>query len=384
MKTYLIVDISGKVLNYDYALCNAMADDNNIAQIVLAAHVHEKDKYNGKHLKLVSLIPSSKQKSAAKFKRIAKALESFINYTILLVYILIKRPVIIHFQWFPFLEFSPVEISYVRLLKWIRPKSKLVYTIHNVFPHSTIQTAKREKYKKRFLSIDKSIDHYIVHTETTARELEQQFSIEKGRLTVVAHGIFKPNYQLRQNSVLNHEAKKTIIFYGFNRRNKGADILVEATNMLPLELKKKVRVLIVGRTSDEYLQELQEKAGDADVSIRPTFVPDNELYEMIENADYIALPYREISQSGVLLLALYFRKPLLVSDLPSFRETLKGFSADMFFETENPKSMCELIERMLSGKIDIIKELSLIESLNKEYSWEKSATITLETYSRIL
>lgn len=384
MSTYIIVDLSGKVLNYDYALCDEMADESNDeAEVVLAAHVHEKGKYHGRRLRLLSLVPSSQQKSVGKIKRSIKAIEGFINYTILLFYVLLKRPGVLHFQWFPFLEFSSVEIPYMWLLRNLLPKTRIVHTIHNVYPHGTSKADKREEYRKRMIRMDKSIDHYIVHTESTAKEVEELFSISSNRITVVPHGIFKPDYELQKNTPKPSDGKKAIIFYGINRRNKGADILIDAVCQLPDEYRKQVRVLIAGRTSDEYLKDLQLKVGNADVEFRPTFIPDNELYKMIEKADYIALPYREISQSGVLLLALYFRKPLLISNLPSFRETLKGFTPDMFFETENAKSMSELIKRMLSGEIDTQQELKVIESLNKEYSWENSARKTIDIYRKI-
>lgn len=381
----LIIDISGKVLNYDYSLCEALAGEvDDDTQIVLAAHVHDKQKYRGKRLKLFSLVPSSQQSSSGKAKRVVKAFEGLINYTILLIYVLINRPAVIHFQWFPFLEFSSVEVPYVRLLKCLLPKTKIVQTIHNVFPHAMMgQEAKREKYRNRMMGMDKGIDHNIVHTESTANEVERLFNIDKNRITVIPHGIFKPNYELGQHEFIAENEKKTIIFYGVNRRNKGADILIDAVRQLPDEYKKQVRVLIAGKTSKEYLKELQAKVGDADVTFRPTFIPNNDLYEMIENADYIALPYREISQSGVLLLAMYFRKPLVISDLPSFRETLKGFTPDMFFETENAESMSELIKRMLGGGIDTQKELRVIESLNEEYSWENSASKTVAIYKQL-
>jgi len=314
----------------------------------------------------------------------AKAVESFINYTILLFYVLLKQPIVLHFQWFPFLEFSTVEIPYIKLLRWLLPRTRIVHTIHNVFPHGTSQTARREEYRKRMMRMDKSIDHYIVHTESTAKEVERLFNIDKNRITVVPHGIFRPNYKLEQNVCCAENGKKTIIFYGINRRNKGADILIDAVRQLPDECKNKVKVLIAGKTSNEYLKELQAKVGDAEVEFRPIFIPDNDLYELINNADFIALPYREISQSGVLLLALYFRKPLLISDLPSFRETLKGFTSDMFFETGDNKSMCDLIMRMLNGKIDTQKQLKVIESLNEEYSWENSAKKTLDIYNKLI
>ncbi len=381
MKTYLIVDISGKVLNYDYALSSAMGSISEDT-IVLATHVPDKGKYFGNRLWLLNLVPSSYKGSGGKIKRFVKAVEGFVNYNLLLIFSIVKHPAVIHFQWFPFLEFSSIEIPFLRLLRWLMPKTRFVYTIHNVFPHSTSQPSKREKYRKRIMRINKGIDYYIVHTETTAKEIEQLFFIENSRVSVVPHGIFKPDYELHKNNLSSSDGKKTIIFYGVNRRNKGADILLDAIRQLPDEFRKQVRVLIVGRTPNEYLKELQAKVGNAEVEFRPTFIPDNELFEMIESSDFIALPYREISQSGVLLLALYFRKPLLISNLPSFRETLKGFTSDMFFETGDSKSMSELIIRMLSGEVDTQKELKVIESLNEEYSWENSARKTLDVYRK--
>lgn len=379
------VDISGKVLNYDYALCEAMVSEaGGKTRIVLAAHVHDKEKYQGSRLRLLSLIPSAHQGSVGKLKRLVKAVEGFINYNILLGYALIKRPAVIHFQWFPFLEFSSIEVPYVKLLKCLLPGSKIVHTIHNVYPHGMSNADKREEYGKRMMRIDRSIDHYIVHTESTAKEVVGLYAINRSRISVVPHGIFKPNYQLNSHAKKAHSGKRTIIFYGINRRNKGADILLDAVRQLQDEYRRQVKVLIAGRTSDEYLKELQSNVGDAEVEFCPTFIPDNELYEMIENADYIALPYREISQSGVLLLALYFRKPLLISNLPSFRETLTGFSQDMFFEMGNAKSMSELIVRMLRGEVDTTKQLQLIETLNNEYSWENSAKKTLAVYNEII
>ena len=380
MNTYLVIDISGKVLNYDYALCTALSEATN-SKVVLAAHLHDKSKYQGCRIKLLSLVPTSYQSDSGKIKRLVKAIEGAANYMVLLIYILFKRPSVIHFQWFPFMEFSSFEIPVVRMIRRLSRKSKIVLTIHNVFPHGANEI-QRNKYKQRFLKMDALIDHYIVHTESTAMEVNHVYGLKDYRVSIVPHGIFKPNYQLNKTAVTQKE-KKTIIFYGVNRRNKGGDILIDAVRQLPEEYRNNVKVVMAGKTSESYLKELQEKAKGFDVVFKPTYIPDQELYQMIDDADYIALPYREISQSGVLLLALYFRKPLLISDLPSFRETLKGFMPEMFFENGKADEMGKLIVRVLSGDIDIQKELQVIEQLNTRYSWENSASKTVAIYNQL-
>lgn len=380
MKTYLIVEISGKVLNYDYALCTALREESN-SKVVLAAHLHDKTKYGGSRIKLLSLVPTAYQKETGWGKRLLKAIEGLLNYLILFFYVLFKQPTIIHFQWFPFMDFSSIEVPIVKMLRFFSKKTRVIQTIHNVFPHGT-NKVQRTKYKQRFMKMDTLIDHYIVHTESTANEVENIFRIKRERLSIVPHGIFIPDYQLN-NSPKPSDAKKTIIFYGVNRRNKGGDLLIEAVKLLPENYRKKVKVLMAGKTNSVYLRELQKKSQGIDIVFMPSFIPDQDLYQMIDAADYIALPYREISQSGVLLLALYFRKPLLISDLPSFRETLKGFTPDMFFEAGNVIAMRELIVKMLKGEVDIRQELQIIDNLNSEYSWEKSAHRTLAIYEQL-
>ena len=164
---------------------------------------------------------------------------------------------------------------------------------------------------------------------------------------------------------------------------KGADILLDAVQLLPEELKNKVKVTIVGATSNDFLELLRKKSDGLNVSFNPTFVPDEELYKLIDDADYIALPYKKITQSGVLLLALFFRKPLLISDLPSFVDTLHGFTPDMFFKSEDAASLKDLIQRHIDGKVDISAQMEAIEGLNKLYSWHNSAKKTVDLYKRL-
>jgi len=377
MKVF-IIDISGKVLNYDYSLVKSLQKES-VSEVILAAHVQDRSKYDGKRIDLVNLVPWKYKNSDHKLKRIAKAVEGICNYIVLLLYVLIKRPAVLHFQWFPFMEFCSVDNYYVALIKRLRPKQKIVLTVHNVFPHEMSQKGKA-KYKERFVDVDKYIDHYIVHVNSSKIELEREFGVKQERVSVVPHGIFVPNYKRKRDYSNNG---RNIIVYGNNSPYKGTDILLEAMQMMSEEEKKAIKLTIAGKMSDDYYQQLLTKAKGLNVEIIPSYIPDKKLYEMIDNADYIALPYRKISQSGVLLLALYFRKPLLVSNLPSFVETLEGFTDDMFFESENSKSLKSLIERHINKCVDLGRQLEAIEKLNKKYSWEESARKTSLIYEHV-
>lgn len=370
-----IIDISGKVNNYDCSLCNSLC---KLVDITLVAQLEGLD-YLEKKLKLIHLVPKKYKSSENIGKRIVKSIECLINYLFVFVLIFKKNPSILHFQWFPFIEFCSIENYYVALIKTLRPKQKIVLTVHNVFPHE-MSPSRREKYKKRFLNMDQYIDHYIVHVDSSKQEILNEFGVAQQRITVIPHGIFTPDYKPRYKSTYDG---RHIIVYGYNSPYKGTDVLLDALQLMPSEEKKTISLTIAGKMSDDYYSQLQTKMKGLNVEIIPTYIPDQQLYEMIDKADYIALPYRKISQSGVLLLALYFRKPLFVSNLPSFVETLKGFTEDMFFESENAESLKDLIERHFNKVVDVEKQLEAISQLITLYSWDESARKTSMVYERI-
>lgn len=375
MKVF-IIDISGKVTNYDLALLRAINSIIADNRVKLIAPDISKKVVGVIHL--FSFIPLKFKYSENLLKRIAKAFEGLLNYFVLLLLCIRKRPELLHFQWFPFMEFCSIDIFFVRLIKIVLRKQSIFLTVHNVYPHN-INLDRKIKYRERFIKMSKYVDKYIVHTRSSREELLNDYSLSPDKVIIIPHGIFSPDYKPKY---VRHPKQEDyhIIMYGNNLPYKGSDILLDAVQLLPIEIKKHIKVTIVGATSEDYLDILRDKSVGLNVIFNPNFVSDCLLYEMIDEADYIALPYKKISQSGVLLLALYFKKPLLVSNLPSFVETLVGFTSDMFFVSEDPKSLKDLILRHIEGQIDVNRQMAAILELNKLYSWNNSAKKTILAY----
>lgn len=56
------------------------------------------------------------------------------------------------------------------------------------------------------------------------------------------------------------------------------------------------------------------------------FISDEELISLVNSHKYIALPYKDITQTGLIELAGYFGKPIITSDIPQFlNDSLKEF-----------------------------------------------------------
>lgn len=364
---YLMVDISGKVLNYDIALCEALFKNlsRNDHLKLFAANI-DSSKIECPSKKMLSLVPKSLQNSRNKIKRGVKILEGIVNYLYLIIYVLFRRVNVLHFQWLPFLEVCSIEKVFLKLIRLVSPKTQIVLTVHNLYPHN-FSDKRKEGYRKRFDGVENLIDTFVLHLECSKTEFCEKFDVHPNKVKVFHHGIFVP----KNVDVVPHVRgeKLNLIMYGNQSYYKGTDIFVDALNLLSEESKQKVHATIVGKIDNGFYQELKQKTDDLDVEWIPEFVPDDVLYKKIMESDAIVIPYREISQSGVLLLALSFKRMIIASDLPSFKETLAGFSDEMFFENGNAESLAKVICFYAMQKTDSKSLMETIDMLIEQYAW---------------
>lgn len=377
---YLLVDLSGKVDNYDKALYQALEKElskgKSSIQLLIPGHG------------LIRLIPNKFSQTEFIVKRLIKALEGLINYIYLLLLVSFKKIDTIHFQWLPFVEVVGIEKYILYLLYVLSPQTKVILTIHNIYPHGvkSMSDSGKQKYKKRFRDTCRNIDNIIVHTESSKMEVIKEFGFTPDIVNIVHHGVFVPKIKTIKKKKYKIN-KYVILQFGLQTYYKGTDILVDAVNLLPVEYSENIEVRIVGGVGESYLQELKGKDSNSLIHWKSYFLPNDELYEEINNSDVLVLPYREISQSGVLLLSIYFEKNIICSDLPSFIETIHGdldnsLDKDFFFKNNDPSSLCELLMRYIDGSINNEKIQNRIRHLKNLYSWENAAKATISIYRK--
>ena len=179
-----------------------------------------------------------------------------------------------------------------------------------------------------------------------------------------------------------------ILQFGGQSPYKGTDLLVKAVCGLDSKYKDKIETHIVGGISQSYLDALKAMDSESIIQWKPYFLNDEELHREINDSDLIVLPYRAISQSGVLLLSIYFGKLIICSNLPSFVETMRGNEGSclddtLFFKSEDSESLRNLIIRYIDGEINESAARGRIRHLKKLYSWESAAKATIKVYNEI-
>jgi glycosyltransferase involved in cell wall biosynthesis len=193
---------------------------------------------------------------------------------------------------------------------------RLVWTAHNVLPHEQV-FANDAAARRRLVD---HCDAVIAHSHETAAELRQYGA---KNVAVIPQGGYQDLYP---QSLDRAEARErlglrgedfVVAFVGSVHPYKGVDLLIDATAMLPSE--PAARLVVAGGCSDgDYRRSLETAARRAGDRVRLSLerVPDDELQVYLRAADIAAFPFRSVTNSGSVLLALGFGVPVLIPDLP--------------------------------------------------------------------
>lgn len=218
-------------------------------------------------------------------------------------------------------------------------------------------TSLRKKLMKIYSGRVKNI---ISHSLTTDQYMSQYGF--KGNKFDVPHFkyVFPREYDLNaipedmRNAVVPD--KTNILFFGNLTREKGVDILLNAINMLSDEDASKLNFIIAGKDLDGIYKSVKINP-NCNVKFFIRHITDDELRFLYDKTDFLALPYRTTSQSGILEMAFYFRKPIIASDIPYFRTMLTQFPSFGYLDGNGPQDFSVAIHNILkSNKSDFFKE----------------------------
>lgn len=372
----LVIDSSGKIPFYDNSLCNALCKEE--LELTLLSPFNQAEIYEVNYrFKRLIKIPKGLNRVVNK---VLKPIIGLINYIYIIGIIGEGKYDVIHFQWLPFLEYISIEKWFLIVYRAISSRSRFVLTQHNLYPHNSSDHAK-QLYCKRMLDIKANFDHFILHTESSKKAFCEEFKVDESLVSVVYHGVFLPDSMPIRNTNFSQER---VLMFGIQSYYKGTDILVDAVALLPEDIRNKFDVTIAGSTEGQLLAGKRQSAEKNGIKWISRYIEDDELNQLIVDSDILVLPYRAISQSGVLLQALPYKKHIIASDLPSFRETLKGYPEECFFKVGSAESLAKSLTDYINGKVDKKIEMMANQELLECYSWSTSAKNTRDLYRKLL
>ena len=255
-----------------------------------------------------------------------------------------------------------------------------VFTSHNVLRRGGGRL--REEGARRVAA---AVDAIVVHTRAGAHAMAARYGADPARVHVIPHGAF--DYLARQPDEVPLPAelaavdRPVILCFGVLRPYKGVDVLVDAfAGLAGAEL------WIVGRPWMD-VAPLRAAAARARGTVRfvDRFVAEAELPAYFRRADVVALPYRDIDQSGVLYTALAFGKPIVASAIGGFTEVADDHGALVPVPPGDPLALRNALAALIDGDgARAAQAARAAAAAAGPYSWDEAARLTVDLYERLI
>jgi hypothetical protein len=194
--------------------------------------------------------------------------------------------------------------------------------------HETIILDNKSSFLEKIISyfFKHSRNRIIFHSDTIKHKVMSYGFV--GDLIYVPH--FKYSINKKHNSQnICHDVKNSIksasvnyLFFGNLRESKGViELLNLIKNYKVKNRLKNVNFIIAGQDIFNIIDDCQYSSLE-NVSLIKRHINHDELVYLFKNSNFILLPYKSISQSGVLEMAIFFEKQIITSDLEYFKNIL--------------------------------------------------------------
>ena len=255
------------------------------------------------------------------------------------------------FSWIKLLIELKKNNVRVLLINWVHPfhsyifipiilfiklflKVKVYFICHNVLPHESFP------FVKFIASITLSLSDRIIVHSSSQKETAKSLLRKNHEIILSLMPVFKVSENDKEVLPIEN-FKYKILFFGVIRYYKGVDILIEAFSSV-LESMPQLELLVVG---EKFNKDSKKLIDNVDLLIEKyniqgsakyinDFVPNEDIASYFEQCDVAVYPYRETSQSASLTLAYNYNRPVLASNIQSFRDVvIEGESGYLFDNT---------------------------------------------------
>jgi beta-1,4-mannosyltransferase len=261
----------------------------------------------------------------------------------------------------------------LRLREFLRTARRLgiqrIWTVHNMEPHEG--GYRWDRYGYRLLA--RECDIIVCHSRTSVDMVRQTFR-PRGRVIFMPHGAPgtaypapRPAADVMQDLGLDPRLP-LVSAIGRLRQYKGLDLACATAE----HLAGRVQMVIGGLPHRGFDVRFLRDAAASTPGLRliERTLTDAEVADISGASGAVLLPYREITGSGALLMALGTGRGAVASDLPYFREILAGEpDAGVLVPSRDPAVWAEYVLAYLKTPAEARQGAAL--RLAEEYSWDR-------------
>ena len=282
------------------------------------------------------------------------------------------KPDVIHLQ----LGGNIVDLALLPVFK----KYPVVSTFHDVKLHTG-----ENSWRLNFIRylVRKYSDKIIVHGEKLKEEIVKEYNIPSEKVHAIQIGVHEVAPFKKYERKDLKEDGNLVLFFGRIWEYKGLEYLIKAEPMITKEVPD-AKIVIAG-TGVDFKKYENMMANRGNFIVHNYRIPYKEGAELFQRCSLVVLPYIEASQSGVILTAYGFKKPIVVTSVGSIPEIVDDGVTGFIVPPKNHEALAEAIVKLLKDE-DLRKQMgeNAYKKLKTDLSWDKIADKTIKVYKEVI
>jgi glycosyltransferase involved in cell wall biosynthesis len=257
---------------------------------------------------------------------------------------------------------------------------KLVWTVHNLLPHENQFI--NDEFITKFVANMSYV--CIAHTLKAKADLEK-LSVKPKTIKVISHGSYIGYYE---NNMTRREARALLeiqdtdfvfLFIGQLREYKGVLELLEHFKKITTN-NDSIKLIVAGSCLDDYISQsivrYKKDLGDSLITNLAN-IPDEDIQMYMNASDVVVFPFRKVTTSGSMLLAMSFGKPVIYPEA-----FFKELPNDIGFKYKNINDLYRTMKN--ASVVTDLKEKGVnAKNYAAQFTWTDIAEKTYELYKSI-
>lgn len=223
-------------------------------------------------------------------------------------------------------------------------KAKTYQVIHEVIPHEGDSQVKMVDLMNK--AVVKFADTIILRNKTYIQDMIDRYKISANRVKYLELWRRYPAYTVPTYS-------GRVLFFGRINPYKGADNLLEIVRLCP-----EIQFDVVGRVDVQMQDIVNQLAKEKNVKLNNNYVTDKEMQQSFINCDWVIVPYNSASQSGIVIDAYKYSRPVIAFAVGAIPEQIDDGESGYLVEGGNNQKFADKLKEAMELSVGKYDEMS--------------------------
>lgn len=255
-------------------------------------------------------------------------------------------------------------------------RNKVFITIHDPLPHSGEFNWRNFLVKRGFFPVSAGFIFYSAFSEKIFRQVYPSYHRKTAVIGMHPYSFYR-NYLPAPPS-----PRETILFFGRISQYKGVDIFLKAIPIVLAQFPQQ-KFVIAGSKSAAYTLDAENiRASGEHLELLLQHISNEQLVQLAAAAKMVVCPYRDATQSGVLMTAFACHTGVIASNVGAFPEFIVSGQNGELCEPDDAEQLAACIINSLRNNTWENWTINLAASTQDD-AWLNETTTIVDIYRRL-